>query len=163
RVFFASDGSSAIEVALKMAFQYWRQCEHPQPSKTKFLAFGEAYHGDSIGSASVSGIARFHALFKPLLFDVVRAPIPDPRRMPPRSAPTDACAQFLSEVDALLSQHASTLAAVVIEPLVQCAAGMIMHPRDFLRGLRELTTKHNVLLIADEIAVGFGRTGTMFG
>jgi adenosylmethionine-8-amino-7-oxononanoate aminotransferase len=162
RVFFASDGSSAIEVALKMAFQYWRQCKNPQPAKTKFLAFGEAYHGDSIGSASVSGIARFHAVFKPLLFDVIRAPIPDPRRLPAGTRPEAAIARFLDEVESLIERNHSEMAAVVIEPLVQCAAGMIMHPRGFLRGLRELTKKRDVLLIADEVAVGFGRTGTMF-
>src|SRR3954452_4064021 len=160
-VFFASDGSSAIEVALKMAFQYWHHRENPQPAKTKFLAFGEAYHGDSIGSASVSGIERFHALFKPLLFDVIRAPIPDPRRLPAGTRPEAAIALFLDEVESLIERNHSEMAAVVIEPLVPCAAGMIMHPRGFLRGLRELTKKRDVLLIADEVAVGFGRTGTM--
>src|SRR3954453_13044041 len=113
-VFFASDGSSAIEVALKMAFQYWRQRENPLPGKTKFLAFGEAYHGDSIGSASVSGIARFHALFKPLLFDVIRAPIPDVRRFAAGPPPEAACAQFLTDVENLLEQYHTELAAVVI-------------------------------------------------
>src|SRR3954468_17758633 len=98
-VFFASDGSSAVEVALKMAFQYWRQCEMPQPRKTKFIAFGEAYHGDTIGSASVGGIPRFHALFKPLLFDVIRAPLPDPRRFPASTTNAVATAQLLTEVD----------------------------------------------------------------
>ena len=161
-VFFASDGSSANEVALKMAFQYWRQCEKPQPARTKFLAFGEAYHGDTLGSASVSGIARFHALFKPLLFDVVRAPLPDVRRLPPGTTNTDAVTQFLSDVESLLFAHEGEIAALVIEPLVQCAAGMVMHPPGFLRGLRELTQAHDVLLIADEVAVGFGRLGTMF-
>jgi adenosylmethionine---8-amino-7-oxononanoate aminotransferase len=160
-VFFASDGSSAVEVALKMAFQYWRQCEKPQPHKTKFIALGEAYHGDTLGSASVSGIARFHALFKPLLFDFLRAPLPDPRRLPAGMPATEASTYYLGEVEALLKHH-QEVAAVVIEPLVQCAAGMVMHPPGFLRGLRELTQSHNVLLIADEIAVGFGRTGTMF-
>jgi adenosylmethionine-8-amino-7-oxononanoate aminotransferase len=161
-VFFSSDGSSAVEVALKMAFQYWRQCEHPQPRKTKFIAFGEAYHGDTLGSASVSGIARFHAIFEPLLFDVIRAPLPDPRRLSSGTADDAAAGVFLNEVEDLLRQHHEDTAAVVIEPLVQCAAGMIMHPHGFLRGLRKLTKKHGVLLIADEIAVGFGRTGTMF-
>jgi adenosylmethionine-8-amino-7-oxononanoate aminotransferase len=162
RVFFASDGSSAIEVALKMAFQYWRQCAEPQPGKTKFLAFGEAYHGDSIGSASISGIARFHALFKPLLVDVIRAGIPDVRTLPAGTSPEAACNKFLADVEKLLAQHHSEVAAVVIEPLVQCAAGMVMHPRGFLHGLRKLTEKYDVLLIADEVAVGFGRTGEMF-
>src|SRR5262245_59809094 len=95
-VFFASDGSSAVEVALKMAFQYWRQCEHPQPEKTKFIALGEAYHGDTIGSASVSGIARFHGLFEPLLFDVIRVPLPDPRRLTKDVSPKAAAAEFLA-------------------------------------------------------------------
>ncbi len=162
RVFFASDGSSAIEVALKMAFQYWLQCNNPQPARTKFLAFGEAYHGDTLGSASVSGIARFHALFKPLLFDVVRAPLPDVRRLPQGTLDAEAVTQFLSEVESLLITHEGEVAALVIEPIVQCAAGMVMHPPGFLRGLRELTKAYDVLLIADEVAVGFGRLGTMF-
>lgn len=161
-VFFASDGSSAVEVALKMAFQYWRQCDEPQPAKTKFLALCEAYHGDTIGSASVGGIARFHALFEPLLFDVVRAPIPDPRRLPPGTLPDAAAAIFLQELEALLAAHHAELAALVIEPLVQCAAGMVMHPPRYLRGARELTQRYDVLFVADEVAVGFGRTGTLF-
>ncbi len=185
-VFFSSDGSSAVEVALKMAFQYWRQCDSPQPQKTKYIALGEAYHGDTLGSASVSGIARFHALFKPLLFDVIRGPLPDPRNAPSDSRPVPpiaadaaitshsaetaglsaqvnvACNYFLAEIESLLQKHHEETAALVVEPIVQCAAGMVMHPPGFLRGLRELTRKYDVLLIADEIAVGFGRTGTMF-
>jgi adenosylmethionine-8-amino-7-oxononanoate aminotransferase len=161
-VFFSSDGSSAIEVALKMAFQFWRQCENPQPQKTKFLALGEAYHGDTLGSASVGGIPRFHALFKPLLFDVIRGPLPDSRRLPPGTPPANAARHFLAEIETLLDAHAHELAALVVEPIVQCAAGMVMHPPGFLRGLRDLTQTHDVLLIADEVAVGFGRTGTMF-
>jgi adenosylmethionine-8-amino-7-oxononanoate aminotransferase len=160
-VFFSSDGSSAVEVALKMAFQYWRQCANPQPKKTKYIALAEAYHGDTIGSASVSGIARFHALFEPLLFDVIRVPIPDPRRLPTIS-PAAATAHFLNELEAALASHHAEVAAMVIEPLVQCAAGMIMHPPGYLSGARELTKRYDVLLVADEIAVGMGRTGTMF-
>jgi adenosylmethionine-8-amino-7-oxononanoate aminotransferase len=161
-VFFSSDGSSAIEVALKMAFQYWRQCENPRPEKSKFIALGEAYHGDTIGSASVGGIPRFHALFKPLLFDVVRAPLPDRRRLPSGTSDENATAVFLNELQALLDEYHQELAAMVIEPLVQFAAGMVMHPPGYLRGVRELTKRYDVLLIADEVAVGFGRTGTMF-
>jgi adenosylmethionine-8-amino-7-oxononanoate aminotransferase len=145
-----------------MAFQYWRQCDQPRPEKTKFLALGEAYHGDTIGSASVGGIPRFHALFRPLLFDVVRAPIPDPRRFRPGTSAENATAALLAELEALLEVHHHELAAMVIEPLVQFAAGMIMHPAGYLRGVRELTEHYGVLLIADEIAVGFGRTGTLF-
>jgi adenosylmethionine-8-amino-7-oxononanoate aminotransferase len=161
-VFFASDGSSAVEVALKMAFQYFLQCENPRPQRTRFIALGEAYHGDTLGSASVSGIARFHALFKPLLFDVVRGPLPDPRKLPLGTSAADAAASFLGEIELLLKQHQGEVTAVVIEPIVQCAAGMVMHPPGFLRGLRERTQAHGVFLIADEVAVGFGRTGTMF-
>jgi adenosylmethionine-8-amino-7-oxononanoate aminotransferase len=161
-VFFSSDGSSAIEVALKMAFQYWRQCGDAHPEKSKFLALGEAYHGDTIGSASVGGIPRFHALFKPLLFDVIRAPMPDPRRLPSGTSADHATAAFLKELEALLQTHHHELAAMVIEPLVQFAAGMIMQPAGYIRGVRELTRRYGVLLIADEIAVGFGRTGSMF-
>jgi adenosylmethionine-8-amino-7-oxononanoate aminotransferase len=160
-VFFSSDASSAVEVALKMAFQYWRQCADPKPKKTKYIALAEAYHGDTIGSASVGGIARFHAIFQPLLFDVIRVPIPDARRMPTLS-PEAAKTHFLSELEAALKTHHNEVAALVIEPLVQCAAGMVMHPPGYLAGVRELTKRYDVLLVADEIAVGMGRTGTMF-
>jgi adenosylmethionine-8-amino-7-oxononanoate aminotransferase len=145
-----------------MAFQYWRQCEQPRPEKTRFIALGEAYHGDTIGSASVGGIPRFHALFEPLLFDAIRAPIPDPRRLARSTTATVAAEFFLSELEAQLRDHHREVAALVIEPIVQCAAGMIMHPVGYLRGARELARRYDVLLIADEIAVGFGRTGSMF-
>ncbi|MEM1305450.1 MAG: adenosylmethionine--8-amino-7-oxononanoate transaminase, partial [Planctomycetota bacterium] len=162
RVLFSSDGSSAIEVALKAAFQYWRQCERPQPRRSKFLAFGNAYHGDTLGAASVGGIDRFHALFTPLLFDALRAPAPDRDALPYEVDEADAAAHYLQQVEAVFDEHGESLAAVVIEPLVQCAAGMVMHPEGFLRGLRELCDRHSVLLILDEIAVGFGKTGTLF-
>lgn len=154
RVFFSSDGSSAIEVALKIAFQYWQQCEPAQPKRTKFLALDAAYHGDTLGAASVCGIDRYAALFRPLLFDVIRGPMPDDR--------VGTAADFLAPLTKLFAAHGDELAAVVVEPLVQCAAGFAMQPPGFLRGLSELATKHRVLFIADEIAVGFGRTGTMF-
>lgn len=155
-VFFSSDGSSANEVALKTAYQYWRQCDDPKPRKTKFLTFGEAYHGDTLGAASVGGIAKFQSVFAPLLFEVIRAPQPDLRRAPTAD-------QFLAETERLLQAHHEELAAVIVEPLMQGAAGMVMQPPGFLRGLRELTTRYNVLLIADEVATGFGRTGRMWG
>lgn len=161
-VFFSCDGSSAIEVALKAAFQYWRQCASPRPEKTKYLALADAYHGDTIGSASVGGIARFQRLFAPLLFDVVRAPLPDPRTLSADLTSEEKSQHFLKQLEAVLAKHHHELAALVIEPLVQCAAGMVMHPPGYLRGVRDLTNKYDVLLIADEIAVGMGRTGTMF-
>lgn len=160
--FFSSDGSSANEVALKAAFQYWRQCDDPQPQKTKYLAFGAAYHGDTIGAASVGGIAKFHALFEPLLFEVIQTPSPDMRRAPDGATHEQAAKHFLTEVESILQQHHDELAAIVIEPLVQGAAGMVMQPRGFVRGLRQLADEHNVLLVADEVATGFGRTGSLF-
>jgi len=161
-VFFASDGSSAIEIALKMAFQYWRQCPDPRPAKTKYLAFCEAYHGDTLGSVSVGGVARFHEMFRPLLFDVVRLPAPDGYRRPPDVSRDTACEYYLSLLETTLAERHGEIAALVIEPLIQAAAGMVTHPPGFLRGVRELTQRYGVLLIADEVATGFGRTGKLF-
>jgi adenosylmethionine-8-amino-7-oxononanoate aminotransferase len=161
-VFFSDDGATAVEVALKMAFQYWRQRRDPQPQRTLYLAWNNAYHGDTLGSVSVGGVERFHALFAPLLFEVVRLPAPDTYRRPAGVTPHSACGYYLQQFEAALAQHAPRLAAVVIEPLVQCAAGILTHPPGFLRGVRELTRKYDVLLIADEVAVGMGRTGTLW-
>ncbi len=161
-VFFSSDGSSAIEVALKMAYQYWHQRDDPRPDKTKYVAFGNAYHGDTMGSVSVGGVMRFHEMFASLLFDVVRAPSPDQYRLPPGRSEESACADYLQDLETLLQQHSGQVAALIIEPLMQGAAGMVKHPAGFLSGVRELTRRHDVLMIADEVAVGFGRTGRMF-
>jgi adenosylmethionine-8-amino-7-oxononanoate aminotransferase len=167
-VFFSDDGATAVEVALKMAFQYWRQATtHHSPltthsPRTKYLAFDNAYHGDTLGSVSVGGVARFHDMFRPLLFEVVRLPAPNMYRLPLGVTPDSACSHYLAQFEAALREHHQELAAVVIEPLVQCAAGMLIHPPGFLRGVREITRRHNVLLIADEVAVGMGRTGRMF-
>lgn len=161
-VFFSDDGATAVEVALKMAFQYWQQREDPRPGKTSYLAFDEAYHGDTLGSVSVGGVERFHRLFEPLLFETVRLPVPNPYRLPSGVSPENACNYFLGRLEETLAAEHERIAALVIEPLVQAAAGMIMHPAGFLRGVRELTRRYNVLMIADEVAVGFGRTGTMF-
>lgn len=161
-VFFSSDGASAIEVALKASFQYWRQCERPRPQKTKFIALGEAYHGDTLGAAAVGGIERFHALFEPLLCEVVRTPSPDVRQIPPDISPTTGAEHYLQPLEALIKNHHHDVAALVMEPLVQCAAGMVTHPSGFLRGVRELTREYGIHLIIDEVATGFGRTGAMF-
>jgi adenosylmethionine-8-amino-7-oxononanoate aminotransferase len=161
-VFFSDDGATAVEVALKMAFQYWRQCPHPHQQKTKYLALNLAYHGDTLGDVSVGDLGRFHHLFSPLLFPTVRAPSPYCYRCPlglERAACKIDCVEVLA---ALVHEHADSLAAVVIEPLVQAAAGMITAPEGYLRRVREVTRAHDVLLIADEVAVGFGRTGSMF-
>ena len=161
-VFFSSDGASAVEVGLKMAFQYWRQIENPQPNRKKYIALGSAYHGDTLGSVSVGGVARFHAMFEPLLFEVIRGPSPNCFRLPEEVSRESATAYYLGQYEKLFAQHADQCAAMVIEPMVQGAAGMIVQPPGFLAGIRELTRRHNVLMIADEVAVGMGRTGKMF-
>ncbi len=161
-VFFCSDGSSVNEVALKMAFQYWRQCDNPRPKKTKYLALGKAYHGDTLGSASVGGIARFHEIFEPLLFDVIRLDAPDPRTLPPEVAKPQAAEYYLQQLEDVLIERHEEIAAFILEPLIQGAAGMLFHPAGYLRGARELTKKYDVLLITDEVVTGFGRTGKWF-
>src|SRR5262249_42762201 len=162
RVFYSDDGATAVEVALKMAFQYWRQSAQPRPEKTRFLALEGAYHGDTLGDVSVGDIGRFHNMFAPLLFPTIRAPSHYCYRCPlglERSRCRIDCAAALVD---LVRQHADTLAAVVIEPLMQGAAGMIAAPAGYLRQVRDVTRVCNVLLIADEVAVGCGRTGSMF-
>jgi len=161
-VFFSDSGATAVEVALKMALQYWRQRSDPRPNKTTYLALANAYHGDTLGSVSVGGVERFHAMFHPLLFDVLRAPSPDMYRLPAGVTAENALNYYLAAAERILAAEHERIAAVVVEPLVQAAAGMVVHPAGYLRGLRELTCRYDVLLIADEVAVGFGRTGTMF-
>jgi adenosylmethionine---8-amino-7-oxononanoate aminotransferase len=143
RVFYSDSGSTAAEIALKMAFQYWRQ--RGEERRSKFVALRMAYHGDTIGSVSVGGIDLFHSLYRPLLFDTLKA------------EPGD-----LAGMERLLAAHAGEVAAVIMEPLVQGAAGMLVHPEGYLRGIRDLCDRHGVLLILDEVATGFGRTGRMF-
>jgi adenosylmethionine-8-amino-7-oxononanoate aminotransferase len=143
RVFYSESGSSAVEIALKMAFQHWAQRGEPQ--RTEFVCLREAYHGDTIGSVSVGGIDLFHSLYRPLLFEAHQA------------EPGDA-----AHMEELLERRGERVAAVIVEPLVQGAAGMLVHPDGYLRAVRELCDRHGVLLICDEVATGFGRTGTMF-
>jgi adenosylmethionine---8-amino-7-oxononanoate aminotransferase len=143
RVFYSDSGSTAAEIALKMAFQYWRQ--RGEPARQRFIALRDAYHGDTIGSVSVGGIDLFHSLYRPLLFDTLKA------------EPGD-----LGEMERLLAEHPGEVAAVIMEPLVQGAAGMLVHPEGYLRGVRELCDRNGVLLILDEVATGFGRSGKMF-
>ncbi len=162
RVFFSDDGATAVEVALKMAFQYWRQKDNPEPKRTRFLALGDAYHGDTLGDVSIGGVNRFHAMFAPLLFPALRAASPNCYRCPIGLERPSCAIACLGEVDRLLKEHPGEIAAVVAEPLVQGAAGMIVHPEGYFKGLRDLTRQHGTLLIADEVAVGFGRTGTLF-
>jgi adenosylmethionine---8-amino-7-oxononanoate aminotransferase len=161
-VFFSGDGASAVEVAMKMAFQFWRQCPRPELQRTKFIALGNAYHGDTIGTVSVGGVSRFHSMFQPLLFPVLRGPCPDVYRLPEHVDPADASPFYLAEYRKILSEHAGEIVAMIIEPIVQGAAGVIIHPPGFLSGIEALCREFGCLLIADEVAVGLGRTGTMY-
>lgn len=161
KVFFASDGSAAVEAALKLAFQFWHQSETPQPHRTKFIALAEAYHGDTLGAVGVGGVPRFGSLFGPLTFEAIRIASPYARG-PSAVTSEDLLQTSLENLENILLQHAGQIVAMIVEPLVQAAAGMLVHPFGFLRGVRERTLRHNVLLIADEVAVGFGRTGTLF-
>ncbi len=161
-VFLSSDGASAVEAAIKMALQYWRQCDQPRPEKTNYLALARSYHGDTTGCVSLGGIDLFHKIFSPLLFQPLRGPLPCSYRLPPGVEAADAAAHYAGEIESILREHHRSLAAVVIEPLIQGAAGMITHPVGFLARVRELCNEYNVLLICDEVATGFGRTGKMF-
>jgi adenosylmethionine-8-amino-7-oxononanoate aminotransferase len=161
KVFFTGDGSSAIETALKMAFQFWRQSRPARPERTRFIALGEAYHGDTLGAIGVGGVDRFTALFQPLTFAAIRLPSPG-GSCPHSGTPAPTLAESLAALDRLLGAHAHETAAVVMEPLCQAAAGIWVHPRGFLRGVADLCRRHDVLLILDEVATGFGRTGTLF-
>ena len=157
KVFFSDDGSTAVEAALKIAFQYWRQ--RARPEKQRFLKLALGYHGDTLGSVSVGGIPLFHEIYSPLLFETLEAPTPYCYRCPDQENCEEQCLKKLEE---LVAAHHQELAAVIIEPVMQGAAGMIAQPPGYLRRVREVTRTHDVLLIADEVATGFGRTGKMF-
>ncbi len=162
RVFFSDCGATAVEVALKMAFQYWRQKDEPEPRRTRYLALAGAYHGDTLGDVSLGGVARFHSMFEPLLFPTLRAPIPYCYRCPLGKSRATCGIACLEDVERLLATHAGEVVAIVAESTVQAAAGMIVHPEGYLSGLAELARRHDTLLILDEVAVGFGRTGSLF-
>lgn len=159
RVFYSDSGSTAVEVGLKIAFQYWRNRGNSE--KTRFVALSQAYHGDTIGSVSVGGIDLFHQIFHPLLFRTFVIPTPFPFKEFPLT-PEECRDKSLGEFRELARSHAHEIAALIVEPLVQGAAGMIVHPRGFLKGLETICREYGILLICDEVATGFGRTGTMF-
>ena len=162
RVFYSDSGSTAVEVALKMAFQYQRQAREGSPQRTQFISLTNAYHGDTIGSVSLGGIDLFHATYRQLLFTSLKAASPYCYRCSFGQTYPDCGLACLRQVEALMEEHAPEVAALVIEPLVQGAAGMIVQPPGYLKRVRELCTQHNIIMIADEVAVGFGRTGRMF-
>jgi adenosylmethionine-8-amino-7-oxononanoate aminotransferase len=160
KVFFSDNGSTAVEVACKMAYAYWHH--RGQPERGSFVALRNAYHGDTIGAVSVGGIDLFHEVYRPLLFPTHFAPSPYCYRCELNKEPATCGLACADAVGDLLTQHDGKVAAVIVEPLMQCAAGMIAAPPGHLKRLRELCDRHDVLLIADEVATGFGRTGAMF-
>ncbi|MFQ5895285.1 MAG: adenosylmethionine--8-amino-7-oxononanoate transaminase [Nitrospinota bacterium] len=162
RVFYSDDGATAVEVALKMAYQYQLQRRPPRPEKRKFIRLALAYHGDTLGAVSVGGIERFHALYRPLLFETLSNPNSYCYRCPYDMAYPQCEVHCGRELEDLIARHAEEAAALILEPVIQGAAGMIVQPPGYLRRVRERCKAHDVLLIADEVATGFGRTGRMF-
>ena len=159
RVFFADSGASAVEISLKMSFHYWRNIG--ENGRNRFVTLSNSYHGDTLGALGVGDAGLFKAAYEPLLMEPLVAPSPDCFALP--RAQWDAhAAGKLDEMRQILQTHEGRICAVIIEPLVQCAGGMRMYPPSYLTGLRQLCDEYRVHLIADEIAVGFGRTGSMF-
>jgi len=161
RVFYSDSGSEAMEIALKIAFAHWRH--RGEPARARFVGTGEAYHGDTVGSVSIGGIDTFHALFGPLLFETYRIPAPYCYRCPLGKARDECDLACLKEAEHVIDEHASELAGVVVESTFIAAAGMIRQPAGWLAGIAAAARRAGTLLIVDEVAVGFGRTGTMFG
>lgn len=161
KVFYSDNGSTAVEIALKIAFQFWKQRRNSEGRST-FLSFTNGYHGDTIGSVSLGGIDLFHEIYSPLLFPTYKAPYPYCYRCLWNKSYPSCGVECLNRVEDILSAHHDEIAALVIEPMIQGAAGMITSPKGYLKGVRELTKKYDVILIADEVATGFGRTGKMF-
>ncbi len=160
RVFYADNGSGAVEVALKLSFHYWRN--RGEPARTRFVALTGSYHGETLGALSVTDVALYRQTYAPLLLEPIFAPSPDAYEAMPGESAAACAARRLGELRRILERDARTIAAVIVEPLVQCAGGMRMHDAGYLTGLRALCDEFDVHLIADEIAVGFGRTGTLF-
>ncbi len=162
RVFYSDNGSTAVEVALKMAFQYWQLHGGAFRSKNKFVHLGEAYHGDTLGAVSVGGISVFHDRFKPLLFPTYEAHVPYCYRCPLNLTFPECRLSCAGAIEQILRQHNKEIAALIVEPMLLAAGGIITMPPGYLTRIRELCSDYHVLLIADEVATGFGRTGRMF-
>jgi adenosylmethionine---8-amino-7-oxononanoate aminotransferase len=158
--FYADNGSSAVEVAVKMSFHYWRNTG--QGAKRRFITLANSYHGETLGALAVGNVELYKEIYRPLLMDVITAPSPDCYERTPGESWAQHSRRRFADMEMLLAQHAHETCAVIVEPLVQCAGGMRMYDPVYLALLREACDVHRVHLIADEIAVGFGRTGTLF-
>ena len=160
RCFYADNGSSAVEVALKMSFHYWRNIG--RTDKRRFITLANSYHGETLGALAVGNVELYKEIYQPLLMDVITVPSPDCYERPAGATWAEHSRAQFTHMEAALARHAHEAAAVIVEPLVQCAGGMRMYDPVYLTLLREACDRHGVHLIADEIAVGFGRTGTLF-
>jgi len=161
RVFYSDSGATSVEIALKMAYQYWQL--RGDTKRHKFLKLSEAYHGDTIGAVSLGGMDLFHERFDRLLFESIKVPTPDLYRHPfAVEDEKEIVERYFELSEDLIKKHAEEACGFIVEPIIQGAAGMIVHPPGYLKHLRDVTRKHDILLIADEVAVGFGRTGRMF-
>jgi adenosylmethionine-8-amino-7-oxononanoate aminotransferase len=160
RCFYADSGSASIEIALKMSYHYWRNVG--QPRKSKFITLTNSYHGETLGALAVGNVALYKETYAPLLMDVISVPSPDCYYRPTNQSCADYSTHMFAHMEQALATHAQSVCAVVIEPLVQCAGGMRMYDPVYLSLLRAACDRYGVHLIADEIAVGFGRTGTLF-
>ncbi len=160
RCFYADNGSSAVEVALKMSYHYWRNSG--QPGKTKFITLSNSYHGETLGALAVGDVALYKETYAPLLMEVITVPSPDCFQREAGESCAEHSRKMFAHMEAALARHAHETCAVIVEPLIQCAGHMRMYDPIYLRLLREACDRHGVHLIADEIAVGFGRTGTLF-
>lgn len=160
RFFYSDNGSTAMEVAVKMAYQY--QVHSGQPERSRFITFRNAYHGDTLGAVSVGGIGIYHSTFKPLMFETLQAPAPYCYRCELGCNRLSCSMECVDALEEVMRENAGLVAGLVIEPLVQGAGGMIVQPAGFLTRVRELCDRYDILMIADEVATGFGRTGAMF-
>lgn len=162
KVFYSESGSTSVEIALKIAFQYWAQADKGSVEKKKFISLVNAYHGDTIGSVSVGGMDLFHQIYHPLLFETIKAEPVYCYRCSFGKLKESCNFECLIKLEETVKKHHRETAALIIEPMVQGAAGMLVYPSGYLEGVRKLCTNYNILMIADEVAVGFGRTGKMF-
>ena len=160
KVFFSDNGSTAVEVALKMSFQYWQNIG--KNKKTRFVSLDSGYHGDTIGAMSVSGVDLFNKVFSPLLFKGFKAPSPYCYRCPVDRDKSTCNIECIDSLEAILKKKSKEIAALILEPMVMAAGGMIIYPSQYLRKAAQLAKKYNIHLILDEVASGFGRTGKMF-
>jgi len=160
RCFYADNGSAAVEVAVKMSFHYWRNLGRTH--KRRFITLSNSYHGETLGALAVGNVELYKSIYRPLLMDVITVPSPDCFEREPGETWEEHSRRKFAHMESALARHGSETAAVIVEPLVQCAGGMRMYDPVYLSLLREACDRHEVHLIADEIAVGFGRTGTMF-